>query len=157
MLANGSALYKYLDPIFEAEGFQRKKDTWYWHTEECICFFLTKKSPYGSQFDDVMGCFVKRVYGSDQEFPPFNKANLKFTLGDMKDQDWVKQTFDLSDTSFKKDERESRLRELMEKYAIPFLKGISTEEGIRKTVKKIKDLKYNLDGNTREMLGIKMR
>jgi hypothetical protein len=103
----GKVQNKYLDPIFEAEGFQRKKDTWYWHTDECICFFLTKKSPYGFQFDHVMGCFVKRVYGSDQEFPPFNKANIKYSLREMKDREWVQQTFDLSDNSFKNDERES--------------------------------------------------
>jgi hypothetical protein len=154
MVVNGSELYKFLDTIFLAHAFRRKKDTWYFHTNECICFFHTAKSPYSGQFDHVMGCFVKKVYGSEEEFPKFNKANLKSSLRMLTDEDFVQKTFDLEDAPFKDMQREARLKDLIEQYAIPFLLGVSTEEGIRKSVKTMTGLVKRVDLKTRKALGI---
>lgn len=143
-----------MDTIFLAHAFRRKKDTWYFHTNECICFFHTAKSPYSGQFDHVMGCFVKKVYGSGEEFPKFNKANLKFSLRSLTDEDFVQETLDMENSSFKDMQRETRLKDLVEKYAIPFLLGVSTEEGIRKSVKQAAGLVKRVDLKTRKALGI---
>ena len=61
MLNNSKELYIFLDELFMPHGFFRKKDTYYFSSDECICFFSIGKSSLGGHYDHVMGCFLKEL------------------------------------------------------------------------------------------------
>jgi len=154
MLANGAELYKFLDGLFYPHGFVRKKDTWYLNSNECIVFFHTSKSPFSGHYDHVMGCFYKKVYTDSNNFPKYYKSNLKQGIDNFVEKKKVKMALDMEDNSFKGQEREELLKNLVEVYVIPFLIEISTEEGIRKAVEKKPTLKHYMDAETKDALSI---
>jgi hypothetical protein len=43
MISKGKELYRFIDTIMIPHGYVRKKDTWYLHSEECICFLSVGK------------------------------------------------------------------------------------------------------------------
>jgi hypothetical protein len=154
MVTNGKELYKFLDGIFLPLGYVRKKDTYYTHTAECICYFHISKSEYGGQYEDAMGTFFKPIYTDKIEFPPYYKDHLRYGLNDFVDRNLVYDVFDLENKNFERNDRENLIKEFIELYAVPFLKEISSKEGIIKAVDKYNNLKYGMVIPLREALGI---
>ena len=154
MIANGTDIYYLIDSILKPRGFVRKKDTYYLHTLECICFFSIGKSPFGGHYDHVMGCFVKAIMKEKNEFPKYYKSHLKFNIADIAGKEVVKKVFDLENKEFVKDERERAIRNLIENYLIPFLDDISSVTKILKAIKKYGDLKYYVVSDLQDYLGI---
>ena len=154
MLNNTKELYIFLDKIFVAHGFCRKKDTFYFSTDECICFFTIVKSSLSGHYDHVMGCFFKEIMIDKDDFPKYYKNHLKFSLTHLANRNIVKQVFDFENHSYKYDEREKIIKKLIEEKALPFLKDISTKEGILKAVDKYKDLVHYIIGDLITHLGI---
>ena len=154
MISNAKELFGFMDTLLKPQGYLRKKDTYYLVTSECICFFCIIKSDFGGYYEDLMGCFVKGVYDGKDEFPKYYKNNLKYVLNYFVDSNLVKEVFDLENKTYVANEREFLIKELIEMYVIPFLKDISTKEGIRAAIHKYKELKYYMDYDLRSALGI---
>ena len=154
MLNNSKELYIFLDKLFFPQGFCRKKDTYYFTTDECICFFSIGKSSLGGHYDHVMGCFLKKLMINEDNFPKYNMNHLKFSLRELANRKIVKQVFDFENHEYKNDEREKVIKNLIEKKALPFLKEISTQKGILDAVEKYKDLKYWMKGDLGSYLNI---
>jgi len=155
MLNNTKALFDFLDKLFIPEGFYRKKDTYYFSTDECICFFSIGKSPFGGYYDHVMGCFLKVLMETKEEFPAFNKNHLKYSLRELANKNLVKQVLNFEKHTYKENEREKILERLIKSKALPFLKEVSTKKGILEAVEKYKDLKYLIKGDLADFLKIK--
>jgi len=128
MISNQKELYAHIDKILKPYGYIRKKETWYLHTEECICFLTIGKSPFGGRYDNVMGCFLKELYDSTDMFPKYYKNDLKFGIGDIANKELVKKVLDLENRDFIDTAREETIKDLIENYIIPFLKDVSTKE-----------------------------
>lgn len=155
MISNKKELYDCLDGIFCSLGYVRKRSTWYFLTEECICFFVIEKSDYSGSFGDAFGCFVKELpISSDKEFPEYYKSHLRIGLSFFVDKETVDKIFDLENQEFKKDERETVIHDLVAKHALPFLRKISTKQGIRDVNEKYPQLKYYMYASLREAIGI---
>ena len=154
MIANGKALFDFIDIILRKEGYIKKKNTWYRATEECICFFSIGKSPYGGYYDHVMGCFLKQLNTTGKEFPVYYKNDLKFSIDNFVDPEFVRRVLDLENSEFKDDQREFLIKEFFELYVIPFLNDVGSKEGIKAAVCKYEDLIYYIKGRTRELLCI---
>lgn len=155
MLNNTKELYTLLDTLFLPYGFIRMKDTYYYSTDECICFFSIGKSQLGAgRYDHVMGCFFKAIMNKKEDFPVYYKNHLKYSLRELANMKLVKQVFDFENHTYKGNEREKIIERLIEKKAIPFLKKISTKDGILEAVDEYKDLKYRITGDLAEYLNI---
>lgn len=154
MIANSKDLYNLIDNILKPKGFVRKKDTYYLHTSECICFFSIGKSPYGGHYDHVMGCFLKAIIKVKDEFPKYYKNHLKFNIADIAGKEIVKKAFELENKEFVKDEREIVIKDLIENYVIPFLNDVSSVKGILKAIEKYENLKYYVVSDLQDYLGI---
>jgi hypothetical protein len=154
MIANGKELYKFLDSIFIPNGYIRKKDTYYKHTEECICYFTIGKSPFGGRYDHAMGGFYKPIYEGGSDFPPYHKDHLRYSLEFLTNKEMVRNIFDLEKNDFKENEREHLIRELIELYVLPFLDDISSREGIKRAVDKYDRLKHIMQYPLMLALGI---
>jgi len=147
-------LYAFLDKIFNPNGFIRKKDTYYLQAEECICFFSIGKSQFGGRYDHVMGCFLRELHPKEGDFPKFYKSDLKFSLRELSNKDKVKKIFDFENQDFSGSQRELIIEDLIINKAIPFLKDVSSIQGIKNSVKKYKDLRYSITGELMDALGI---
>lgn len=154
MLNNGKELYKFLDGLLLPKGFVRKKHTYYYRTSECLCFLTIEKSDLGGSFGNVMGCFLIEINTETDEFPKYNKSHLKFNLQQFKEGDLIKQLFNFENHSFTGDQREQGIKDLIEKYAIPFLMDVSTKAGIKKAMAKYEDLIHWTKSATLEYLKI---
>lgn len=154
MIANGKDLYNLIDSLLKPKGFVRKKDTYYLHTSECLCFFSIGKSPFGGHYDHVMGCFLREILKLKDEFPKYYKNHLKFNIADIASKEIVKRAFDLENKEFVKDEREIIIKDLIKNCVIPFLSDVSSVKGIMKALKKYKDLKYYVVSDLQDYLGI---
>lgn len=154
MLNNTKELYIFLDKLFIPHGYCRKKDTYYFSTIDCICFFSIGKSSLGGHYDHLMGCFLKELMIDKDNFPKYNMNHLKFSLRELANRKIVKEVFDFENYMYKNDEREKIIERLIEKKALPFLKEISTKSGILNAVNKYKDLKYRMKGELGTYLNI---
>lgn len=154
MISNGRELYDFIDKIIKPLGFIRKKNTWYLHTSDCICFLVIEKSPYGGYYEDLLGCFLKEIYDEWDEFPKYYKNNLKYGISDLTKEEIVRKAFDLEKEKFDDDEREMLIKDLIENYAILFLNDVSTKEGIKHAVQKYKGLKNRMDLKIKKALSI---
>lgn len=141
MIVNGSQLYKALDRLLLPNGFVKRGDTYYYCTSECICFFSIGKSPYGGQYDHVMGCFLKKINEEKGPFPKFNKSHLQYSLREMTDKELVKNVFDLEANIYNGNERELLIADLLMNYVIPFIKDVGSEKGIKIAINKYSGLK----------------
>ena len=155
MIANEKSLFDFVDSILKKKGFVKKKNTWYWSTDECICFFSIGKSPYGGLYEDVMGCFLKELNDTGKEFPELHKSHLRYTIEELVDKDLVKSVFNLENHEFKGDEREFMIKELIEIYVIPFIEDVNTKQNIKAAIAKYSDLVYWIDTDLRKKLSIK--
>lgn len=156
MIANQKALFLLIEETLEPHGYIKKKDTWYLHTLECICFFTLGKSPFAGRYEDLLGCFVKDINKGIGDFPVFYKKNLGYGLDSFIGKEEGRRIFDLENTSYIENQRELRIQEIMEDYAIPFLSDIGSISGIRKAIKKYQNLKYDIDVDLQEYLKIKV-
>jgi len=157
MISNGKELFTLLDNLLKPHGFIRKKDTWYLHTPECICFFSIGKSQFGGHYDHVMGCFLKEIHDDLEEYPKYYKNDLKYGLDDLADKQTVKEVLDFQNSKFVQNQREIILKDLIENHAVPFLKDISSKEGIKDSIKKYKGLFNRTKGRLIENLGISLQ
>jgi Domain of unknown function (DUF4304) len=156
MIVNGKQLYDFIDGLLKPHGYIKKKDTWYLRTTECICFFSIGKSPFAGRYENVMGCFVKAINKGAGEFPVYYKKNLGYGLSEFVGDEEERRLFDLENDQFKNSERELLIKRVIEKYVIPFLDDVSTEGGIKRAIKKYKNLKYDIDVDLQEYLKIKV-
>ena len=155
MISNGSALFELIDNILKPLGYVKKKDTWYLHAADCICYFNSEKSIYGGgEYGHVMGCFLKEIYEGNDEFPKYYEDNLRYSLSDMMNRDLVQKAFDLECRDFANNERELIITDLIENYAVPFLNDISTKAGIINAVKKYKGLNKRMDLKIKKALAM---
>lgn len=156
MISNQKTLFDFIDNIMKPFGFIKKKDTWYQHTNECICFLCVGKSPYGGYYGEVLGCFLKEINQEKEEYPKYYKCNLKYGISDIiENKDLIKKVFNLENNDFENEnEREIILKDLFENYALPFLKDISTKEGIKIALKKYKGLIIWMDVEMKKALSI---
>lgn len=155
MISNKKDLYKLINSILKPSGFTQKGDTWYLHTDECICFLNIGKSPYGGYYGDVIGCFLKEINQDKGEFPSYYKCNLKYYLENLTgERDLVNRVLDLENKSFTKNEREIVLKDLIENYALPFLEEIGTRQGIKNASKKYKGLTKRMNVDIKKALSI---
>ncbi len=156
MIANGKALFDFINLILKKEGFVKKKNTWYKLTEDCICFFTIGKSPYGGYYEEAFGFFLKDLNTTGQDYPVYYKCNLKIGLSHMVDEEFVKRAFDLENQEFANTEREFIITEFFELYVIPFLNDVSSKDLIVAAMVKYQDLIYYIDGDSRIYLKLKM-
>ncbi|NNV57651.1 DUF4304 domain-containing protein [Limnovirga soli] len=154
MIINQKDFYKLIDSILSPLGFIKKKETWYLHTDDCICFFAAAKSPYGGYYGHVMGCFLKEIYEGEDEFPKYYKYNLIYSISDLAQKDLVKKAFDLENNEFVKGERETIIEDLIVNYALPFLNSIKTKSGIKIAINEYTGLKYGMDLKIKNALSI---
>ncbi|MBX3254198.1 MAG: DUF4304 domain-containing protein [Chitinophagaceae bacterium] len=153
MIANQKSLYEFVDRTLKPHGFIKKKDTWYLHTKECICFLVITKSPFAGRYEDLMGAFLKEM-NTDGDFPKYEKGHLKYSFKDIIASKKVKQILDLENNQFKGEEREEAIKNILENYAIPFLQKISTKQGIINAINEYEDLIYRVRTSLKERLGI---
>lgn len=154
MISNGKELYNFIDNLLKLYGYIRKKDTWYLHTIECICFFTLEKSPYGSgYYGHVMGCFLKEIYKEKEDFPKYYKNHLSYHISEIVGQELVKRAF-CFENQFVDNEREVLIESLIQNCAIIFLKDVSTKEGIRNALNKYDKLQYNMKLTLKAALNI---
>ena len=155
MVNNQKDLYEFIDKIMKPEGFIQKKDTWYMHSDECIVFLCVGKSPYGGYYGEVAGCFLKEIYHDKDEYPKYYKCNFKCGVDIVyHDKELIKKVFDLENRSFTANEREIILKDLLESYALPFLKEISTKQGIKNATIKYKKLINRMDFEIKKALSL---
>jgi hypothetical protein len=158
MIVNGKEFIAYINSILCTHGFIKQKDNWYYITEECISIFHTSKSIYPGKFDHTVACYYKKVTNPNEQFPVHYKANVrystKFITQNSVNSQLMEKAFNLLDTSFKDQEREELIRDMLENYIIPFLKLVSTGDGIKKATKKYKTLINRVDIDTRKSLSI---
>jgi hypothetical protein len=152
MISNGKELFTFLDNLLKPHGFIKKKTTWYLNTPECICFFHIEKSSFGGHYDHVMGCFLKEIHDEIDDFPKYFQNDLKYSLSDLADKDLVVEVLDFENKKFIQNEREDILKDLVENHAVPFLKDISSKEGIIDSIKKYKGLFNRTKGRLIENL-----
>ncbi|MFT3948783.1 MAG: DUF4304 domain-containing protein [Agriterribacter sp.] len=153
MIVNQKQLYKCIDEILKPNGFIRKKDTWYLHTTECICFIIFAKSPYAGRYGELMGVFLKEI-NNEGDFPSYEKAHLKYNIKWLMDSEKVKQILNLENNEFKDNERENAIRNILENYAIPFIRKLSTKQGIINAISEYDDLVYYARLSLKEKLDI---
>ncbi len=144
MIANGKALILLIDTILNKHAFIKKKDTWYKHTDECICFFTIGKSPYGGKYDHAFGFFLKDLNKAEKEYPVFYKCDLKIGLEFFADTELVKRILDLENQEFQNTEREFLITEMFDLYITPFLDEVGSKEGIKSAVKRYDNLIHYL-------------
>lgn len=154
MIGNEKELVITLDGLFKNHGFIRKRTCWYRTTEECISFFDIGKSPFGGQYEHVLGCFVKPLINSEKEFPEYYKAHLKFSIAQLGANSCSLQAFDLEDQHYQSNEREVILSNLITEYALPFLELISSKKGILEAVNRYPKLRYWINLSLKEHLKI---
>jgi hypothetical protein len=155
MINNGNELIKLIDSLLTSHGFIKKKDTWYNNTKDCICFFSFGKSDLGGgQYNHVFGSFLKELHVDLDEFPKFNMNDLKYNLHEFYGKTAVTEVFNLENRAFVNDEREQLISKYMEQAAIPFLKKVSTKDGILKALKDHPDLKFFCKVRLKEHFGI---
>jgi len=155
MINNQKDLYDFIDKIMKPNGFVKKKDTWYFHSDECITFLCIGKSPYGGYYGEVLGCFLKEIYIDKEAFPKYHKCNLKYGIAKIiSNKDLIKKVFDLENNEFKVNEREVILKELIENYALPFLKDISTKDCIKIALHKYRGLTTWMDAEMKKALSV---
>jgi len=154
MISNRKKLYNFIDAILKPLGYRRKKDTWYLHTDDCICFLSICKSPFGGYYEDVMGCFLKEIYDEQDEFPRYYKHNLVYGIDNVAGNEIVRRAFDLEKGEFINNEREEIIKDLIENYVVPFLKDVSTKAGIINAVKKYKGLNKRMDLKIKKALSV---
>jgi hypothetical protein len=144
MIANAKELYKYIDGILKPAGYVRKKETYYLHTEDCICYFVVLKSDYGGKYGTSMGCFYKKLLKGSNDYPPYYQDNLRMSLSALAGKDLVRKVLDLEGNEFIKSERETKIAFLVEKYVIPFIGEIGTRAGIVRAIGKYEGDRYQL-------------
>jgi hypothetical protein len=155
MINNGNELIKLIDSLLTPHGFLKKKDTWYLNTGDCKCFFSFGKSDLGGgQYNHVFGAFLKELHVDLDDFPKFYKSDLKYDLYEFYGKKQVTEVFNLEKKAFVNDEREQLICKFMERAAIPFLKEVSTKEGILKALKDYPDLKFFCKVRLKEHFGI---
>lgn len=152
MISNGKALIDFIDAILNKHGFVKKKDTWYKHTEDCICFFTMGKSPYGGYYDHAFGFFLKDINKTGKEFPIFYKCDLKINLQFFADYELVKRVLNLENREFKAVEREFLITEMFDLYVIPFLNDVGSKDGVKAAMNKYNNLIYYLKGDAMRYL-----
>lgn len=153
MINDKKELFKLLDKIFKRHGYVKKNDTWYRHTDECICFFSIGKSRLDGHYEHILGGFLKEL-GVTEEFPKYYKCHLRYALDYFLSKERVRQIFDLKDASFKNDERDQAITDLIENHAIPFLQDISTKSGIKGALEKYKSLSFMTNISLKAALGV---
>ena len=67
-------------------------------------------------------------------------------------KDKARNMFDLENQKYSNDKRELEIKEVLVSFILPFLKDVSSEKGILKSIKKYKDLEYYVDGELSELL-----
>jgi len=154
MIINQKELFSFIETIFKEYGFVKKKNCWYLTTPECICFFYLAKSSYSGLYENVLGGFLKEINTSEKDFPDYYKCDLRYAIEDMADKNLVKRAFDLENGEFKESERELLIKKLIESFAIPFLKDISTKDGIKKAMTKYDGLIYMTNADLKKYLSI---
>jgi Domain of unknown function (DUF4304) len=142
MIVNEKELYKFVDSLLSPEGFIRKKETYYLNYPEFIVFFVLLKSEWGGQYGSAMGCMYKELLKEKTEFPRFTKGHIRYSPSHFVDEDLLKRVFDLENNEFKGEERELLIKEIIELYVLPFLKEISTVEGLKMAMDKYEDLHH---------------
>jgi len=147
MISNEMELYHFLDNVFKGHGYVRKKDTYYIHSKECICFFHITKSSFGGQYDHFMGCFLNEINKEKGNFPAYNKCHLRYSLRELADKELVKKAFDLENKEFSNHQREDVITGLINNLAVKFLEDVSTKDGIIKAINKYEDLIYRIKGD----------
>jgi len=156
MIIIAKDLYGFIDTIMKPHGFVRKKETYYLHTEDCICYLVVEKSPYSGKYGLAMGCFYKKLLDATDKFPDYGRDNLRMSVSALADRDTVQRVFDLEDNEFIKSERETQIAYLIEKCFLPFLNEVNTKEGIVAAIKKYEGHRYQLmaDLAVKRALGI---
>lgn len=154
MISNQKELYTFLDKVLAPYGYKRKVDAWYLENKECICFISVVKSDYSGRYSDSIGAFAKGALETVEKYPKCFKGHLKYNIGDIAENDSTEKAFDLENKDFVAMEREQLLKQLIEKYAIPFLEDVSTEEGIRIALNKYKGLPNRTKLSLKKYLGI---
>ena len=130
-----------IDTILTDNGYIRRKDMWYFHTDECICFFSFGKNDLG-RFDHVMGCFLKELMETNDLYPVYYKNHLKYSLNYFQDENVNKTVFNIEFKMYKGEEREKIIEHLIKDYAVPFLNDVSSKNGIKRAMEKYKNLIY---------------
>jgi len=152
VIINQKDLFSVVNKLLQPEGYTKKGNAWYLHTSECICFFLLEKSPFAGRYEDLMGCLVKKLAHEEDEFPKYYKKNLGYTLEYFIGKKRARELFDLESRKYQNSERENEIKEIILRYVLPFLKDVSSVEGISKAINKYKDLRYYIDGELSELI-----
>ena len=156
MIVNQKQLFDLIDKILKPHNYIRKRETWYLHTPECICFFTISKSLDGGSYGEAFGCFLKevKVLTHNLEFPDYTKSHLRISISFFVDKEIVEKAFDLENHEFKNNEREEAIKHMIEQYVLPFLEGISSKEGLKKSIVKYPGLKNYMKLTLKEALQI---
>lgn len=155
MINNEKELFALVDLVLKPHGYIKKKDTWYLRTDECICFFIIRKSDFGGKYEPAMGCFLKDlIETSSTKYPPHFKNHLIYSLEYFVDKGIINRTFDLDSKNFIKDDREIAIKDLIEKYVLSFLEDVSSKDGILNSLNKYNMLKYWIRLPLKNVLGI---
>ncbi|KIC94982.1 DUF4304 domain-containing protein [Flavihumibacter solisilvae] len=128
---NKSDLIKIISETLGDEGFKKIKSMWYLESEECFAILELEKSPWGGQFSILLDVIVKQLDNSNVP-EPINGNFISWELGQYQvDREIVKKNFDLEDDSIPLFERKAFIQEILKYRAMPFLKKVSTIEGIK--------------------------
>ncbi|RXK59189.1 hypothetical protein ESA94_13695 [Lacibacter luteus] len=155
MIVNKKELYETVDELMSAEGYVRKKETYYKHNDQTITIFVLGKSEFSGKYETMLGCFYKELLNEDTPYPKSHKRHLHWGPDDLADKDMVNNAFNLDHVGFNSNEREKQIEGIINDYVLPFLKGIETAEGIHNTIKKYPLLIHTTRLDLRNKLGLK--
>lgn len=124
-------------------GFKRLKKMWYIETDECYSLIEVDKGTWRTFYYLDLNVVIKAL---------MTKSNPSQTEGDllgwnvevlMPDPLKIRTALSLADTSITNKEKDALIVTALEEYAIPFLKRVSTLEGLKEELRQNKRMRYH--------------
>jgi len=143
MATNETELKRLLDIHLTFAGFKRKGNIWFVETSDCLAFLQLRQSTWGGgiYYLDI-GLVLKGMYTTPKMTSEHGILawEVKFLLPS---EDMLRRATTLSDDSLTSTEKDAVIVDAL-RVAIPFIKRISTIEGIRAELTTNKALRHHV-------------
>jgi hypothetical protein len=143
MAANEAELLRLLEVHLSVHGFNRLKKMWYLETDECYSLIEVDKGTwrtfYYLELNVVIKALMTRSKPSQMEGGLLG-WNVEVLVPDPLK---IRTAMSLADTSITNKEKDTLIVTALEEYAIPFLKRVSTLEGLKEELRQNKLMRYH--------------
>jgi hypothetical protein len=134
MTAEQRQLDMALAGVLKPRGFTKRKSSWYYITNECVCLLNVQKSNFSARIYINLGVSVKAIMSTD--FPQEHQCNIVSRLsGLVADRQAFEQACNFEDTGVSPDKLKHILGAI-ETVGVPFLEQLGTVDGIRERLAK---------------------